>query len=97
MARCYDRTGRPAGGQLPLAQVSAHGAMSDTAWTDLAVVVAFTLAALGAGADTLRRRTVWPSVASDLGKRAAGPRSAHARDHHAADGHPLHRVQHLAE
>jgi ABC-2 type transport system permease protein len=40
-----------------LAEVAAHGAMTSTAWTDLVVVIAFSLAALAGGAVTLPRRT----------------------------------------
>ncbi|HMS72394.1 MAG TPA: ABC transporter permease [Baekduia sp.] len=40
-----------------LAEVSAHGGMTSTAWRDLAVVAGVTLLALALGALTLRRRT----------------------------------------
>ncbi|MFT4048239.1 MAG: ABC transporter permease [Solirubrobacterales bacterium] len=41
-----------------LAQVAEHGEMTSDAWVDLAVVAAFSLAALAGGAATLRRRTL---------------------------------------
>ena len=40
-----------------LAELAQQGEMTSTAWTDLAVVIGFTLLALGGGALTLRRRT----------------------------------------
>ncbi|MDO8632634.1 MAG: ABC transporter permease, partial [Phycisphaerales bacterium] len=40
-----------------LQQLSAHGEMTNRAWTDLAAIVGFTLLALAGGAVTMRRRT----------------------------------------
>lgn len=40
-----------------LAEVAVEGTMTSTAWTDLSVVVGFSIAALAAGAVTLPRRT----------------------------------------
>lgn len=40
-----------------LQQLSAHGAMTNTAWMDLVAIVGFTLLALAGGALTMRRRT----------------------------------------